>query len=219
MIQQNIQRIKKELGTTRLVAVSKFRTIDELQRLYNTGQRVFAENRVQEILKKKPELPNDVEWHLIGHLQTNKVKQIVNEVSLIHSVDSIKLLKELQKNCEKLDIDINILLQIHVAEEDSKYGFKPEELLQQAKDGLLNSFSRIHIVGVMSMATLTNDKDQVRNEFEKTVSIFNQLKELLEDSKSFTEISMGMSNDYLIAIQEGATMVRIGSKIFESAES
>tara|TARA_B100000745_G_scaffold72421_1_gene43426 strand:+ start:600 stop:1247 length:648 start_codon:yes stop_codon:yes gene_type:complete len=215
MIQQNINRIKEELGETTLIAVSKFRSLAELEALYGTGQRIFAENRVQELLSKQSELPSDIEWHLIGHLQTNKVKQIIEHVALIHSVDSLKVLKEIQKQSNKKDITTNVLLQVHVAEEDSKYGFKPEELTHIAETGGLSDYPNVEFKGIMSMATLTQDAAQIENEFARTVKTFNQIKAHVPNHESFTEISMGMSGDYLIAKKMGATMVRIGSKIFE----
>ncbi len=217
MIQQNINRIKEELGETMLVAVSKYRSLEELNALYQTGQRIFAENRVQELLDKQKDLPKDIKWHLIGHLQTNKVKSVIDKVSLIHSVDSLKLLKEIQKQAVKKDIQVNVLLQIHVADEDTKFGFDKDEILELAKSGILDTFTHIHFFGVMSMATLTSNKEQIEAEFKKTHDIFLKLQPLTPIPDAFTEVSMGMSSDYKIAIKMGATMVRIGSKIFESA--
>ncbi len=214
MIQQNINRIKEELGETTLVAVSKFRTLEELTNLYDTGQRIFAENRVQELLSKQNQLPNDIEWHLIGHLQTNKVKMIIGRVSLIHSVDSMKLLKEIQKQSLKQNLVTKVLLQIHVAQEDSKYGFVPNELVDLFATHSFTPFTHVQICGVMSMATLTQNTNQIEEEFQKTVDTFHAIKKLIPNSEDFTEISMGMSGDYIIAKKLGATMVRIGSKIF-----
>jgi len=185
--------------------------------LYQTGQRIFAENRVQELLDKQKDLPKDIKWHLIGHLQTNKVKSVIDKVSLIHSVDSLKLLKEIQKQAVKKDIQVNVLLQIHVADEDTKFGFDKDEILELAKSGILDTFTHIHFFGVMSMATLTSNKEQIEAEFKKTHDIFLKLQPLTPIPDAFTEVSMGMSSDYKIAIKMGATMVRIGSKIFESA--
>lgn len=217
MIQQNINRIKEELGETILVAVSKYRSIDELLELYETGQRIFAENRVQELLSKQPELPADLEWHLIGHLQTNKVKSIIDKVSLIHSVDSLKLLKEIQKQAVKKNVVVNVLLQLHVADETSKFGFDIEEIMSIAQNGTLNTFSHVQFFGVMSMATLTSSEKQIEAEFKKTYKAFLDLQPLTPIPDAFTEVSMGMSSDYKIAIKKGSTMVRIGSKIFEHA--
>lgn len=216
MIQQNINRIKEELGETILVAVSKYRSIEELTALYETGQRIFAENRVQELLAKQIELPSDIQWHLIGHLQTNKVKSVIDKVSLIHSVDSLKLLKEIQKQAAKQNLVVNVLLQIHVADEASKFGFDTDEIIEVAKSGILETFTHVQFVGVMSMATLTSNQEQIETEFKKTHDLFLKLQPLVPMPDAFTEVSMGMSSDYKIAIKMGATMVRIGSKIFES---
>jgi pyridoxal phosphate enzyme (YggS family) len=143
MIQQNLKRIKEEIGETKLIAVSKYRSLEELTDLYNSGQRIMAENRVQELLKKKPELPDDIEWHLIGHLQTNKVKSIIEHAALIHSVDSIKLLNEIEKQAVKRDMVCNVLLQVHVAQEESKFGFPTDELKQIVESGQLNQYTHI----------------------------------------------------------------------------
>lgn len=214
MIQQNINRIKSEIGETTLVAVSKYRTIEELEELYRTGQRIFAENRVQELLKRQEVLPKDIEWHLIGHLQTNKVKTIIDKVSLIHSVDSIKLLNEIQKQAEKNQIQVSILLQIHVAQEETKFGFDPNELLDLIKNGLFNQYPNITFRGLMSMATLTDSEAEIEAEFEKTRELFQQIQKINPKLNEFNLLSMGMSSDYLLAIKHGSNMVRIGSKIF-----
>jgi PLP dependent protein len=214
MIQQNINRIKEELGETTLVAVSKFRSLTELEALYQTGQRIFGENRVQELLQKQSELPTDILWHLIGHLQTNKVKSVIGKVDLIHSVDSVKLLKEIQKQSKKQNLITRVLLQIHVADEESKFGFKPDELIDFVKSGNLAAFDQIAFCGIMSMATLTSNSQKIEEEFDKTVETFKLLKPLVPNSEVFKEVSMGMSGDYQIAKKMGATMVRIGSKIF-----
>ncbi len=214
MIQQNINRIKEEIGETSLIAVSKYRSLEELRELHACGQRIMAENRVQELLKKKPELPEDIEWHLIGHLQTNKVKSIIEHTALIHSVDSMKLLHEIEKQAAKKDIVCNVLLQVHVAQEDSKFGFPTTELSELIESGALRQFQHICFKGLMSMASLTVDFDQVRQEFKATKQLFETLKRHMPVPDDFTELSMGMSGDYAIAIEEGATMVRIGSKIF-----
>jgi pyridoxal phosphate enzyme (YggS family) len=214
MIQQNLKRIKEEIGETKLIAVSKYRSLEELTDLYNSGQRIMAENRVQELLKKKPELPDDIEWHLIGHLQTNKVKSIIEHAALIHSVDSIKLLNEIEKQAVKRDMVCNVLLQVHVAQEESKFGFPTDELKQIVESGQLNQYNHICFKGLMSMASLTIDYSQVRGEFQSTKQLFDTLKPFMPNPTDFTELSMGMSGDYGIAVEEGATMVRIGSKIF-----
>lgn len=215
MIQQNINRIKDEIGETTLIAVSKYRSIEELEELYNTGQRIFAENRVQELLKKKPLLPSDVEWHLIGHLQTNKVKSIVGEVSLIHSADSLKVLKEIDKQSQKKGIKTAVLLQIHVAQEESKFGFEVSDLIELASQGQFENYPNVEFNGIMSMASLTDDTNKVSKEFQTTQEAFQKVKPLMPNPSAFKELSMGMSSDYIYAIEKGATMVRIGSRIFE----
>jgi len=215
MIQQNLKTILEEIGETQLVAVSKYRSNEELMELYNAGHRVFAENRVQELLRKEVELPQDIEWHLIGHLQTNKVKQIIGKVALIHSGDRTKLLKEIQKEAAKAGLTVNVLLQVHVADEESKYGFQPDYLKTEISNELLTRYSNIRFKGIMSMATFTDDQEKVRSEFRKTKQLFDYIKENHPNPSEFTAISMGMSGDYQIAIEEGATMVRIGSKLFE----
>ena len=215
MIQQNLKTILEEIGETQLIAVSKYRSKEELMELYHAGQRVFAENRVQELLRKEVELPQDIEWHLIGHLQTNKVKQIIGKVALIHSGDRTKLLKEIQKEAAKAGLTLNVLLQVHVADEESKYGFQPDNLKTEISNELLNRYPNIRFKGIMSMATYTDDQEQVRSEFRKTKQLFDYIKENHPNPSEFTAISMGMSGDYQIAIEEGATMVRIGSKLFE----
>ena len=215
MIQQNLKTILEEIGETQLVAVSKYRSNEELMELYHAGQRVFAENRVQELLRKEGELPKDIEWHLIGHLQTNKVKQIIGKVALIHSGDRTKILKEIQKEAVKADLRVNVLIQVHVADEESKYGFQPDNLKTEISNELLTRYPNIRFKGIMSMATFTDDLEQVRSEFRKTKQLFDYIKENHPNPSEFTAISMGMSGDYQIAIEEGATMVRIGSKLFE----
>jgi len=199
-----------------LVAVTKTRSIDELQELYNLNQRVFAENRVQELLNKKDKLPNDIQWHLIGHLQTNKVKQIASFISMIHSVDSIKLVKEINKQAKKEDRIIKCLLQFHVAQEESKFGIKAHEINNFMEELLATDISHVKISGIMGMASFVQDKKQVRKEFQELKSIFNQLKTTyFKEDDSFEHISMGMSNDYEIALQEGSSMVRVGSLLFQ----
>ncbi|MFT5481245.1 MAG: pyridoxal phosphate enzyme (YggS family), partial [Bacteroidia bacterium] len=182
MIQQNINRIKEELGETTLVAVSKFRSLTELEALYQTGQRIFGENRVQELLQKQSELNTDILWHLIGHLQTNKVKSVIGKVDLIHSVDSVKLLKEIQKQSKKQNLITRVLLQIHVADEESKFGFKPDELIEFVKGVNLTAFDQIAFCGIMSMATLTSNSQKIEEEFGKTVETFKLLKPLVPNS-------------------------------------
>lgn len=215
MIQQKIGAIRREIGQTQLIVVSKYRSMEELNEVYKSGERKFGENRVQEIIKKAPMMPNDIEWHLIGHLQTNKVKQILPYVSLIHSVDSIKLLNEIEQQAQKLNRVMPVLLQIHVSTDETKFGFDPNELIELAKSGILNQFEHIQFKGIMTMSTLNATNDQVKSEFATAYQCFLYLKPLMPNPSDFTERSYGMSGDYQLAIEEHATIVRIGSLIFE----
>jgi len=199
----------------RLVAVSKTKPITEILEVYGTGQRIFGENKVQDLTDKQKELPEDIEWHMIGHLQRNKVKYIVPFVSMIHSVDSYKLAKEINKQAGKQNRVIPVLLQIHIAEESSKFGFTSNELEELFIKCALQDLKNIRIEGLMGMATFTDDTDQVRREFQALKTLFNDLKQrYFPDSESFKEISMGMTGDYRIALEEGSTMIRVGSAIF-----
>jgi pyridoxal phosphate enzyme (YggS family) len=198
-----------------LVAVSKTRTKEEVMALYNEGHRHFGENKVQELIAKQELLPNDIQWHLIGHLQTNKVKYIAPFVSLIHSVDSFKVLKTINKEAAKNDRVIDCLLQFFIAEEDTKFGLDLEEANQILGSDEYGQLKNIKIKGVMGMATFTEDYEQVRREFKTLKSIFDALKqEFFTQDIDFKEISMGMSDDYQIAVEEGSTIVRIGSALF-----
>ena len=200
---------------TKLIAVSKTKPNEAIQKMYDQGQRIFGENKVQELVGKYETLPQDIEWHLIGHLQSNKVKYIAPFVKLIHSVDSIKLLKEINKQAVKNNRIIDVLLQFHIAEEMTKFGLDMKEANELLTSSIFLEMKNIKVVGVMGMATFTNDLDQVRKEFRILKYIFDQLKNnYFENSNDFTEISMGMSGDYQIAIDEGSTMVRIGSLLF-----
>ena len=214
-----LEKILSELAPTqtKLIAVSKTKPNEAIQKMYDQGQRIFGENKVQELVNKYEALPKDIEWHLIGHLQTNKVKYIAPFVQLIHSVDSIKLLKEINKQAAKHDRVINVLLQFHIAEEMTKFGLDMQEAEHLLSSNLFVDMKNIRVVGVMGMATFTNDTEQVRKEFRVLNHIFNQLKNnYFENNHAFREISMGMSGDYSIAIEEGSTMVRIGSLLFGS---
>jgi pyridoxal phosphate enzyme (YggS family) len=215
-IGKNIRKLKKELPEgVKLVAVSKTKPNETILEAYNAGHKIFGENRVQDLARKSEELPKDIEWHFIGHLQTNKVKYIAPFVSVIHGVDSLKLLKIINKEGKKNKRIINCLLQFHIAREDTKFGLTIEEAREILSSVGFQSMKNITLVGVMGMATFTNDKVQVRKEFRMLKDIFNTLKnEYFSGSESFTEISMGMSDDYPIALQEGSTMIRVGSKIF-----
>ncbi len=198
-----------------LVAVSKTKPIEDLREAYDAGIRDFGENKVQEIQEKQPMLPADVCWHMIGHLQSNKVKYIAPLVHLIHGVDSFKLLQEINKQGKKIDRAIPCLLQIHIAEEETKFGFDKAELNEMLNSKEFQELTHVRIAGVMGMATFTENQDQVRKEFRGLKQLFEELKtRTLPDFVQLENISMGMSGDYLIAQEEGSTMVRIGSAIF-----
>lgn len=196
-----------------LVAVSKTYPPEKILEVYQKGIRLFGENKVQEILEKKDVLPQDIQWHMIGHLQTNKVKLIVPFISLIHSVDSLKLLKEINKQAAKIDRNINILLQVHIASESSKFGLDELELSEIVSQLKLKKFPNIRCRGLMGMATFTEDEGVVRQEFRTLKSLFDKVHDELKDP-DFNILSMGMSGDYAIALEEGSTMLRIGSLIF-----
>lgn len=216
MISQNIQRIQDRIPVTcKLVVVSKYREVAEIQAAYDAGQRVFAENRVQALLERRENLPSDIDWHLIGHLQTNKVKYIAPFIGMIHAVDSYKLLEEINKEASKHNRTIPCLVQLHVAIEETKFGFASEDLPGFFE--LLANFPlpNTKIVGLMAMASNTNDRQQIANEFETVNRVFQQIKgRYFAQDPTFCELSIGMSSDYDIAIQHGSTMVRVGSVIF-----
>ena len=198
-----------------LVAVSKTKPIEEIKKKYNEGLINFGENRVNELVQKFKLLPKDINWHMIGHLQTNKVKKIIPFISLIHSVDSMKLIDKIENESKKFDKKTNILLQVHIAKEKSKYGFNFEEVRDFFKNQLDESYKNINIVGLMGMATLTNNKNQIRKEFKNLKILYDEIKSLSQKNNQKIKIlSMGMSSDYKIAIEEGSNMVRIGSLIF-----
>ncbi len=215
-IQNNLLEVKQQISErAMLVAVSKTKPNEDLLEAYEAGQRVFGENKVQELTAKYESLPKDIEWHMIGHLQSNKVKYIAPFVSLIHGVDSEKLLKTIDKEGKKNERRIPCLLQVHIAEEETKFGFSEKELKNLLSIELLEELSHIEIKGVMGMATYTEDEEQIRKEFRSLKQLFERLKStVFAGNESFREISMGMSGDYLIAIEEGSTMVRVGSSIF-----
>ena len=199
----------------RLIAVSKTKPEEDIMTLYNEGQRIFGENKAQELKGKYEHLPKDIEWHLIGHLQTNKIKYIAPFVSMIHSIDSYELLKEVNKHAIKHERVLNCLLQFHIAQEETKFGFLLDECKAMLNDPGYADLKNIKICGVMGMATNTDNMTQVRKEFKHLKEIFNTLKaKYFNGCEWFKEISMGMSHDYPIAIEEGSTMVRVGSKIF-----
>ena len=197
-----------------LVAVSKFHPVDALQEAYDCGQRVFGESRVQELMTKQPVLPADIEWHFIGTLQTNKVKYIAPFIHVIQSIDSLKLLAAVDKEAKKCGRQIRVLIEVHIAEEVSKHGFTPDECRELFARDTLNAYPHIRVVGLMGMATFTDDETQVRREFHKLRSLFEELRALPSMGDDFKELSMGMSDDYPLALEEGSTMVRLGTKIF-----
>lgn len=215
-IKKNLDRILGNLpeGVT-LVAVSKTKPVEMIQEAYDAGQRHFGENRPQEMKQKYAELPEDIYWHMIGHLQTNKVKYIIDFVYLIHSVDRLDLLEEIEKRAARIDRKVDVLLQVHIAQEEQKFGFEKEQLMGLIPKGEFDQFEHVNIKGLMAMATFTEDMDQVRSEFRELKSIFDSILEL-KDNKTLDMriISMGMSGDFQVAIEEGSNMVRIGSSIF-----
>lgn len=202
---------------TKLIAVSKTHPAERVLELYNQGQRCFGENRVQELTAKYEALPKDIEWHLIGHLQSNKVKYIAPFVACIQSVDSWKLLEEIDKQAEKNERVIDCLLQFHVAEEETKFGLDETEANELLESPAFKALKNVRITGVMGMATFTDDQTQVRREFQHLKKIFEDLKtSFFKEQESFQEISMGMSGDYEMAVEEGSTMVRVGTLLFGS---
>jgi pyridoxal phosphate enzyme (YggS family) len=216
-IADNIHHIQQELtGTSaKLVAVTKTHPVELLQEAYDAGSRIFGENRVQEMAAKQPELPADIEWHLIGHLQTNKVKYIAPFVHTIQSIDSMKLLQEVEKQAARYQRQIQVLLQFHIAKEETKTGLslpEAEQLLQSAE---FRAMQHVRVAGVMGIATNTTDEHQLRREFRELRGYFDKLKFLyFADNDTFREVSMGMSSDYKLALQEGSTLIRVGSAIF-----
>lgn len=216
---ENYMAIRSELekSGTKLVAVSKTKSAEQILALYHQGQRIFGENKVQELVEKYELLPKDIEWHLIGHLQSNKVKYIAPMVSMIHSVDTLKLLFEINKEAKKNNRILKVLIQMHIAQEETKFGADEKELIEMLEYYCAenSSLQNIEIVGLMGMATNTNDERLILKEFQCLKNTFDSVKKTyLLDKRNFTELSMGMSSDYKIAIQAGSTMVRIGSLIF-----
>lgn len=218
MIVETINKIKAEIGEeVTLVAVSKTKPAADITTAYEGGQRIFGENKVQELVEKYEALPKDIEWHLIGHLQRNKVKYIAPFVHLIHAVDSMRLLQEINKQAAKNDRVINVLLQFHIAQEESKFGFSFEEAKEVLEDKSFVEMQNINVVGIMGMATNTSNEERVADEFRTLHNYFQILKShYFKFNPDFKEISMGMSGDYKIAVEEGSTMIRVGSTIFGS---
>lgn len=216
MIKENLNIVRATVpSNVTLIAVSKTKPVSDLQEAYDAGQRIFGENKALEMRDKHQVLPEDIKWHFIGHLQTNKIKYIAPFVTLIHAIDSLSLLEAVNKEAVKNNRIIDCLLQFHIAQEDTKFGLDIEEAKALLESDSFKNLKNINICGVMGMATFTDNAAQVRCEFKSLKNIFDALKEeYFKDNDSFKEISMGMSDDYPIAIEEGATMVRVGSKIF-----
>jgi pyridoxal phosphate enzyme (YggS family) len=216
MIAENIQKYLNELPeNVKLVAVSKTKPEEMIMEAYKTGHKIFGENKVQDLVRKYENLPKDIEWHFIGHLQTNKIKYIVEFVHLIHGVDSFKLLKAINKEAKKKNTTVNCLLQIHIAQEQTKFGFNKNELFEMLESEEFKNLENVKITGLMGMATNTDNKQQIANEFAGLKKLHSNLKnKYFGKEPHFKELSMGMSGDYKIAIANGSTMVRIGSAIF-----
>lgn len=216
-IADSLHRVESELqGKAKLIAVTKTKPVELLKEAYEAGSRRFGENKVQEMVDKQPQLPADVEWHLIGHLQTNKVKYIAPFVSLIQSVDSLKILQEINKQAAKHSRVIDCLLQIHIADEETKFGLSPEEAEALLNAPELDNLSNVRLIGLMGLATNTDNEEQVRQEFRGLKQLYDKLASVQHPGVHFSELSMGMSGDFQLAIEEGSTMVRVGSAIFGS---
>lgn len=214
-IAENLEKIKKTLPEhVSLVAISKTKSIAQIMEAYDAGQRIFGENKVQELQVKHPEMPKDIQWHMVGHLQRNKVKDLAPFISLIHAVDSIRLLRRIDREAKNNDRVIDCLLQMKIAEEESKHGLSEEEIKAILTSEDFQQMKNIRIVGLMGMATFTDDREQVTREFRRLKTCFDALQ--LEHN--FTVLSMGMSGDYDLAIEEGSTMIRVGSSIFGERE-
>lgn len=215
-VKENIRKLQDSLPKgVGLVAVSKFHPVELLREAYDAGQRIFGESRAQELLQKVEQMPDDVKWHFIGHLQTNKVRAIVPYVAMIHSIDSEKLLRVVDSEAERAGRVVDVLLQLHVAQEETKYGMTADECVAMVESGVLAELTHVRVCGVMGMATNTDDENEIRVEFRRIKQVFDLLHEgCLHDSDCFREISMGMSDDYQIAVEEGSTLVRVGHSIF-----
>ena len=215
-IAENITQIKAQLPEgVSLVAVSKYHPVEQLQEAYAAGQRIFGESHAQELVAKAPLMPDDVQWHFIGHLQRNKVRLIMPIVSLIHSVDSIRLLSTIDKEAARIGRSVDVLLQLHVAQEEAKSGFAVEELMQLAENGEFQPFKHVRYRGLMAMATFTSDTALIASEFARVASTYATLLEKqIFPGADFNQLSMGMSDDWHIAVEHGATLVRIGTQIF-----
>ena len=216
-IANTIHRLHSELPQgVQLVAVSKFHPVSAIHAAYEAGQRIFGESRTVELLDKIPQLPADIRWHFIGHLQTNKAKTIIGKVDLIESVDSQRLLDLIDRLSDEARVVTRVLMQVHVAAEETKFGWTPDELLDYFRERRFENLRATHLCGIMGMATNTDDVDRIRADFRRIALLHKEILEIAPDLRGFDNISMGMSDDYLIAIEEGSTMVRIGSDIFGS---
>lgn len=214
-IQKNLEEIRNSLPQdVTLVAVSKTKPISDLLEAYEAGQRIFGENKIQEMTEKWEQMPKDIQWHMIGHVQRNKVKYMAPYVSLIHGVDSFKLLQEIDKQAAKNNRIINCLLQVHIAEEETKFGFNEQELYETLNNNEFEMLKNVRVTGLMGMATFTDDNKQITREFSQLNNLFSKLKNIKNDKVTMDVLSIGMSGDYKIAIENGSTMVRIGSSIF-----
>lgn len=223
MIRENLNEVERQIenacarsGRGRdevtLISVSKTKPVELLQEAYEAGARDFGENKVQEILDKAPNLPSDIRWHMIGHLQKNKVRQVIDKVTLIHSVDTVGLAEQIEKEAAKRNLDIDILLEVNVAEEESKFGFRSEEVLDAATQ--IAKLSHVHIKGLMTIAPFVDNSEENRDIFQKLYQLYVDIKSKNIDNVSMSVLSMGMTGDYVTAIEEGATMVRVGTGIF-----
>ncbi len=215
-VAQNIEKLREEIPEgVNLVAVSKFHPASMIIEAYKTGQRKFGESRVQELLKKVDELPSDIEWHYIGHLQTNKVRMLIGKTALIESVDSEHLLDLIDKESERAGIVTKVLMQIHVAQEETKFGFYPNELLDYFRQHKYRNLCSTHICGIMGMASNTDDEMRIRQDFKEIASVYNQIREdFYDEIRGFDILSMGMSGDWKVAVEEGSNLIRVGSSIF-----
>jgi len=216
-IKENLLNIKTSLpDNVTLVAVSKTKPVSDLMEAYDAGQRIFGENKIQEMTEKHQQMPKDIQWHMIGHVQSNKVKYMIPYVKLIHGVDSLKLLKEINRHAVRWRKKVDCLLQIHIAEEETKFGLNEIELNEILQSEEFKTLNNIKIVGLMAMATFTDNQDQIKKEFNHLHTIFEKSKQLNTQNCQLSTLSIGMSNDYQLAIECGSTMIRIGSSIFGS---
>lgn len=215
-IRGNLKKLRAEIPeSVSLLAVSKFHPDEMIMEAYDAGQRLFGESRVQEFIEKFERLPKDISWHFIGHLQTNKIKYLIGKVAMIESIDTVRLLELIDIESRKKDVVTNVLMQVHVAAEETKFGFYPEEILEYFKEKRYEELTNIHISGIMGMASNTEDETRVRADFKKIAEVFRKVKETAGDElRGFDVLSMGMSGDWRLAVEEGSTLVRIGSTIF-----